>query len=60
MIHITQGYSRDHRPDLNQAVLQLIVERQAGIPLLMEPLSDNNADKASLKQTLEQYMAQLQ
>jgi hypothetical protein len=24
VIHITQGYSRDHRPDLNQVILQLI------------------------------------
>lgn len=60
LIQITQGYSRDHRPDLNQVVLQLIVERQAGIPLLMEALSGNNADKTSFKQTLEQHMAQLQ
>jgi transposase len=30
-IHITKGYSRDHRPDLNQVSLQLIVEQQAGI-----------------------------
>ncbi|WP_368086460.1 IS1634 family transposase [Nitrosomonas sp. Nm34] len=52
LIHITQGYSRDHRPDLNQAVLQLVVERQAGIPLLMEPLSGNHADKTSFRQTL--------
>ena len=34
IINITKGYSRDHRPDLNQAILQLIVENQAGIPLL--------------------------
>lgn len=39
VVQIPQGYSRDHRPDLNQVVLQLSVERQAGIPLLMEPLN---------------------
>jgi transposase len=33
VIHITQGYSRDHRPDLNQVILQLICEHQASIPL---------------------------
>ena len=59
LIHITQGYSRDHRPDLNQVVLQLLVERQAGIPLLMEALSGNQADKTGFRQTLEQPMAQL-
>jgi len=39
VIHITQGYSRDHRPDLNQVILQLISENQAGIPLLMASFS---------------------
>jgi transposase len=39
VMHITQGCSRDHRPDLNQVMLDLIVEHQAGIPVLMPPLS---------------------
>lgn len=60
VIHITKGYSRDHRPDLNQVVLQLLVERQAGIPLLMEPLSGNNSDKESFRQTVKTHLAQLQ
>lgn len=25
-LHITKGYTRDHRPDLNQIVLDLIVQ----------------------------------
>src|SRR5918992_303383 len=44
VVHITRGYSRDHRPDLNQVMLALIVEHQAGIPLLMKPLSGNSSD----------------
>jgi transposase len=60
VIHSTTGYSRDHRPDLNQVVLPLLVERQAGIPLLMEPLSGNNSDKASFRETVKTPMAQLQ
>src|ERR671925_1086951 len=44
VIHITRGYSRDHRPDLNQGMLELIVEHQAGIPVLMQPLSGNSSD----------------
>jgi transposase len=35
VIHITRGYSRDHRPDLNQVMLELMVEHQAGLPLLI-------------------------
>ncbi len=26
VVHLRQGYSRDHRPDLNQVVLNVIVE----------------------------------
>jgi transposase len=44
VVHITRGYSRDHRPDLNQVMLELIVEPQAGIPVLMKPLSGNSSD----------------
>ncbi len=59
VIQITPGYSRDHRPDLNQVVLQLIAERQAGIPLLMEALDGNNSDKSSFRETVKAYMDQL-
>jgi transposase len=44
VIHITRGYSHDHRPDLNQVMLGLIVEHQVGIPLLMKPLSGDCSD----------------
>ena len=30
-IRIAQGYSRDHRPELNQVILNLICENQSGI-----------------------------
>ncbi|MDE9590980.1 IS1634 family transposase, partial [Xenorhabdus bovienii] len=32
-IALVPGYSRDHRPELNQVVLELICENQAGIPV---------------------------
>jgi transposase len=35
VVQITKGYSRVSRPDINQVVLQLISERQAGIPLTL-------------------------
>jgi transposase len=60
VIHITRGYSRDHRPDLNQVSLQLIVDQQAGIPLLMKPLSGNSDDKTEFRHTLNAYLSQLQ
>ena len=49
LVKITKGYSRDHRHDLNQVVLQLICYGLAGIPLLMEPLNGNNSDKDSFR-----------
>lgn len=59
VIRIMPGYSRDHRPDLNQVVLQLIAERQAGIPLLMEVFDGNNSDQRSFRETVNVYMEQL-
>ncbi len=35
-ISITHGYSRDHRPDLKQFVLDLIVTGDGNIPVLMK------------------------
>ena len=58
-IHITKGYSRDHRPDLNQVSLQLIVEQQAGIPLLMRSMSGNSVDTKAFNETFEGHMDQL-
>jgi len=59
VIHITKGYSRDHRPDLNQIGLQLICEHQAGIPILMEPLNGNSVDKDSFHQLIQDHIGQL-
>ena len=59
VVQLTQGYSRDHRPDLNQVILQLISEHQAGIPLWMEALSGNRNDKDSFRQTLNAHLGQL-
>lgn len=40
-------------------VLQLICERQAGIALLMEPLSGNNSDAVSFRDTIRSHIDQL-
>jgi transposase len=59
VVHITRGYSRDHRPDLNQVMLELIVEHQAGIPVLMKPLSGNSSDAPEFGQVVRAHIAQL-
>ena len=60
LLHLTKGYSRDHRPDLNQVVLNLIADNQAGIPLHMEALDGNSNDKTSFRKTIATYVEQLQ
>src|ERR671922_2777144 len=59
VIHITRGYSRDHRPDLNQVMLELIVEHQAGIPVLMKPLSGNSSDAQDFGDVIRTHVHQL-
>ena len=56
IIHITQGYSKDHRPDLNQVMLNLIVENQHGIPLSMQPLNGNTSDKKSFEVMVSSHL----
>jgi transposase len=60
IIHITRGYSRDHRPDLNQVLLALIVEHRAGIPVLMKPLSGNSSDATDFGEVISGHIDQLQ
>lgn len=60
VIHIRPGYSRDHRPELNQVVLDLMVEQQAGLPILMQPLSGNSSDQGDFPKLIAQHLAQLQ
>jgi transposase len=59
-IRITHGYSKDHRPDLKQVVVSLICTDQAAIPVWLEVLSGNSADKTTFPQTVQAYVAQLQ
>jgi transposase len=58
-LHITYGHSKDHRPDLPQAALQLICDHLSGIPLHMESLHGNNSDSVSFRNTIEQFSSQL-
>jgi transposase len=41
---ITHGYSRDHRPDLKQVVLELLVSQDGGIPLVSKRGDGNTSD----------------
>jgi transposase len=41
---ITHGYSRDHRPDLKQVVLELMVSQDGGIPFVSKRGDGNTSD----------------
>lgn len=58
-IRITRGYSRDHRPELNQVVLSLITENQAGIPLYMQACNGNAQDTETFKKTVKAHLKSL-
>jgi transposase len=59
LIRVSRGYSREHRGDLNQVVLELITESQANLPMMMRPLSGNTSDKAAFEETIERHIGQL-
>lgn len=43
-IEITHGFSKDHRPDLKQAVLELMVSQDGGIPTISRAWNGNASD----------------
>ena len=58
-ILITKGYSRDHRPDLKQCVLNLIVSNDSDIPMFMKPGDGNQSDKAEFGKLLLEFKKQI-
>ena len=58
-IKITHGYSRDHRPDLKQCILDLIVSGDGEIPLFLRVGSGNESDKAMFGKILLEYAKQI-
>ena len=59
-IIITRGYSRDHRPDLKQCVLDLIVSNDNSMPLLMRTGDGNEADKSVFAKILLEFKKQIE
>lgn len=58
-VSITYGYSKDHRPDLKQVVVQLITHHKSALPVWLEVLSGNSNDKKTFKATIKAYCKQL-
>ncbi len=59
VVHIIPGYSRDHHPNLNQVVLNLIVENQSGIPLLLKVADGNQIDSNAFPKIVKEYILAL-
>ena len=59
VIHVTQGHSKDHRPDLNQAGLALIMNSEANLPIIMQNLSGNTSDTEAFKDLTKKHIASL-
>lgn len=58
-IHITHGYSRDHRPDLKQFLAQMMVTGDGGVPTFFR-ISDGNESEAKVfAELIRDYQAQL-
>lgn len=60
VIRLSKGYTRDHRPELNQCILNLIVESQASIPVHMSAASGNSDDKTGFRFLVKNHVEQLQ
>jgi len=48
-ISVTHGYSKDHRPDLKQAVLELMVSQDGGVPFVSQSWDGNTSDNEVFK-----------
>jgi transposase len=57
MIEVTHGYSKDNRPDLKQVMLGLTMTGSANLPIWMEPLNGNSADKTSFHEPIARVRA---
>jgi transposase len=59
-ITITHGYSKDHRPDLKQAVLELIVSQDGGVPFVSKSWDGNASDTQIFQERAAALMATFQ
>ena len=58
-IRITHGYSRDHRPDLKQFVVDLLCSGDGGIPLFFRAADGNDSDAATFATLIGEFREQV-
>jgi transposase len=59
-ITITYGHSKDHRPDLKQAVLELMVSQDGGVPFVSKSWDGNASDTAIFQERAAALLTTLQ
>ena len=57
-IHLTYGYSRDHRPDLKQFVMNLVCWGDGDIPAFIEVADGNQCDKTRFASLMQAFQGQ--
>jgi transposase len=58
-INVTYGYSRDHRPDLKQFLMQLISSGDGDIPIFFQSASGNQTDSSCFGEIAVNYKQQV-
>lgn len=53
VVKLTHGHSKDHRPDLKQVMMSLVVTGESAVPIWMEPQNGNSSDKKAFQQTIK-------
>jgi transposase len=57
-ITITHGYSRDHRPDLKQFIVDLMCSGDGDVPLYLRVADGNESDQAIFAQLMQEFRRQ--
>jgi transposase len=58
-ILVTHGYSKDHRPDLKQAILELMVSQDGGVPFFSQSWDGNASDNEIFQERAHALIDQL-
>lgn len=58
-VDITYGYSRDHRPDLKQFILDLICSGDSDVPIFLKLASGNQSDQKEFAQIAVDFQKQI-
>jgi transposase len=53
VVEVVHGYSKDHRSDLKQVILSMVVNGPAALPVWMEALDGNRSDRESFLETIQ-------